>query len=227
MYTCTNDFAFNSRRMKWRPEYGVLSLDPTQRKRYSQIIDELYWMAFDILKPIVDPKLEYLRTGVDDPDILDGWFDPETIQYIRHKPNFVGFIKTNLVERVSGKVVKFDRTNINGAYVDTDIMMYSVTEQVINDYILAIDLIECGMAKDSPGLKMSARIIEYFENYTLHEQYDKMMKIIERMIKNHFVLRQDVIDALCQCSNSQALMEVLKMDDGSVFTPKETLKLDD
>lgn len=231
MWSCDGrDIRFTERRIHMRPEAGVLSLDPSQRKIYSRIIDDLYWMAFDILKPIIDPKLEWLRTGYDEPDMVDyEEFNPMTNQYVRymrHKPDFLGFINAKLEEKVKGKMIKLNKPNSSGSDADTDVMLYSVSEQIVADYILAIDFIECGMAKDAPGLKMAKRMVMYFESYMEHSEYEKMITIVERMIKNHFVLKQDVIDALCRCSNSQALMEVLKMDDGSVFTPSETLKLE-
>jgi hypothetical protein len=62
-------------------------------------------------------------------------------------------------------------------------------------------------------------IIDYFNRHKEHKDYKVFMVVIERCIHNGFVKQSDVVDAMCETENTQALMEVIKMNDMSVFNP--------
>lgn len=100
------------------------------------------------------------------------------------------------------------------------------TLTVLHDYDMMLQFIDYGVGDTSKNyVRMKNRndikqeITDYFNRHKERKDYKVFMVVIERCIHNGFVKQSDVIDAMCETENTQALMEVIKMNDMSVFNP--------
>ena len=202
-----SSLAYGDHGMSPMPSEGWQSLKPPIRDRVRHIYDELYWDAFEIIKPAlicrpfkIEQRMEYEDT--------DDFYDPWGRNTYLKIP----------IRRMYGGVLAFQMGNAFGSYTkkitkDGDV----IGRSKIDDYMLAISFIERGMDKEQPGNKIKENVLNYFNFHSTHEEYAPLLNIMAKMVRYHFIRRDSIVDVICHSDNHEALVEILRFDDGTVF----------
>ena len=178
--------------------------------RFNSVVDELRWYVFqELIQPMLVSAPVELRM---EPN--NGYFNWGALQGI---PG-VTVRQVNPGDVLTGHITFEFQT---GCLVNGD-----DTLTVLHDYDMMLQFIDYGLGDKSKNyVRMKNRndikqeITDYFNRHKDRKDYEVFMVVIERCIRNGFVKQSDVVDAICETENTQALMEVIKMNDMSVFNP--------
>lgn len=178
------------------------------KPRFNSVVDELRWYVFqELIQPmLVSAPVELMV----EPHGSSIWDDLQGVPGVTvHQIGSGGFMGHITFE------------------FQTDCLVHGEdTLTVLHDYDMMLQFIDYGVGDTSKNyVRMKNRnnikqeITDYFNRHKERKDYEVFMVVIERCIHNGFVKQSDVIDAMCETENTQALMEVIKMTDMSVFNP--------
>ena len=186
--------------------------------RFGSVVDELRWYVFqELIQPMLISAPVELRV---EPRSMSPWnalagVPGVTVKQFGADSSIMGHItfEFNTGCLVNGKD----------------------TVELLHDYDMILQFIDYGVSDKSKNYvrirnrnNIKDEIVEYFNHHKERKDYKVFITVIERCIRNGFVKQQDVIDAMCETENTQALMEVIRMSDMSVFNPPniDTRKFD-
>lgn len=176
--------------------------------RFNSVVDELRWYVFqELIQPILVSAPVELRV---EPYGQSVWDDLQGVPGVT-------------VHQIGSDVFM---GHITFEFQTGCLIHGGDTLTVLHDYDIILQFIDYGVGdKTKNYVRMKNRnnikqeITDYFNRHKERKDYKVFMVVIERCIHNGFVKQSDVIDAMCETENTQALMEVIKMNDMSVFNP--------